>query len=107
MKLGGLLKNLELKINATDQIMNEYEMKCNQLLTENTYLNQSYINTFEIDYNLCTTQDLKYLQDYRDSLFTSILSNNGEIIYLNNCINKQQQIKELFIKCYEIINKCN
>lgn len=78
-------------------------MKLNKILVDNTYLNNSYVNSYEIKYEYCTTQDIKYLNTYRDNLFNQIISNNGEIIYLQNCINKQQQIQELLIKCYNLI----
>ena len=82
-KKGGLLNNLELKIQATQELLNQYEKKLKSLENDNSSLNFEY----EMSYKIFWERDNNYkeLELYRLSILYKIGQNNYEIVKLENC----------------------
>lgn len=75
-------------------------MKLNKIEIENNLLNNEYENSYKINYNLLTTNDYKYLIDYRNCIFNKILENNQIIKELNINLVKQCNIYKYLINVY-------
>lgn len=104
LKKGGLLRELELKIQATHTIMNDYEKDIKQLEVENERLNYEYCQSYKINIRLCINDDIKYLNSYRQSIMDSLANNNYKLFELNCNLKKQCNIYKFLSKCYYYIN---
>ena len=109
MKRGGLLEELELRIQASNSIKNEYEKEIQQLEYWNSQLNYEY----EVSYNIffenkyLSPVDFEKLDEYRQCVIDKISINNGEISKLKEKLKKQETIHVLLTKCYYMINNCS
>jgi hypothetical protein len=99
---GRLLETIELKIHASQEQLNKYEMELNQIKTENNRLNQEYNNSFKIIYK---PEDHKYMLDYRQTIMNEITQNNYELNRIGYHFNVQKDIYKFLYNCYYYIDK--
>lgn len=84
--------------------MNDYEKEIKKIEVENERLNFEYCQSYKINLRLCTNNDLKYLESYRQCIMDSIAKNNYKLNNLYNVLNKQCNIYKFLSKCYYYIN---
>lgn len=99
---GRLLETIELKIHASQEQLNKYEIQINQIKTENNRLNQEYNNSFKIIYK---PEDHKYMLDYRQTIMNEITQNNYELNRIGYNLNVQKDIYKFLYNCYYFIDK--
>lgn len=101
------MNELELKIEASNNVLFEYEKELKHLENINSNLNYEYNISFKVfDYS-------KELLNYRQNILDNIGQNNYRINILNKSIKKQNLIHVLLTNCYykidnlvnELINK--
>ena len=108
LKKGGLLKNLEEKIKASNEIKNNYEKQLKSYENWNAELNYEY----DISYNVffenryLSPNEFEKLDEYRQRILDKIAMNNHNINVLKIRIKKQEEIHLLLVNCYYMINKC-
>ena len=102
---GGLLNELQLKINASKELQWQYQKSLDQIEIENERLNHEYTESMKIDNNLLNDQNLKFLLDYRQSIINRICLNNQTCNQLYHCLDKQKEILGLLSDCYHVILK--
>ena len=100
---GRLLNYISIQINASQELLNQYETKINKLLVENSRLNQEYNLSFK-DY-WYRNNNCKELIDYRECIIYKICENNNEIENLKISLKKQQNIYEFLYSCNYYIDK--
>ena len=99
---GRLIENIELKIHACQEQLNQYEKEFNQIETENHRLNQEYKNSFKVVYR---PEDHKYMIDYRQTIINEITQNNEELNQISYQFNLQKEIYKFLYNCYYFIDK--
>lgn len=105
--MGGIVKELEQKIQANQTILNEYETRKNFLLIQNTNYNNVYKNSFKPDwihYFMFKNNSTIGLINYRQSLINKICQNNNEIRDLEQCIETHINISNFLQRIYFFIN---
>lgn len=100
---GRLLENIHLQINASQELLNDYERKINQLLVENTRLNEEYNTTFKNYWY--RNNNNKDLLNYRESIIFKICENNDLIEKYNKCLEKQKCIYNFLYNCNYYVDK--
>ena len=106
-KKGGLLKELEQKIEANLQIQNEYERCINILTNRNDNYNYVYNETFKPDWSgkkYINTNIYKNILEYRQSLIDDICHNNNLIDWYKNKLEKTININNFLQRLYFFIN---
>lgn len=102
---GGLINELEMRIEASKELQWQYEKQINVLQSEIARLNDEYIKSMKVDINLLTDKNLKFLLDYRQSIINEIISNNEKVSELSISLGKQSEILGLLNKChYFVVN---
>lgn len=102
---GGLINELEMRIEASKELQWQYEKQINVLQSEIARLNNEYIKSMKVDINLLTDKNLKFLLDYRQSIINEIISNNEKVSELSISLGKQSEILGLLNKChYFVVN---
>ena len=88
-----------MKIEASNQLLFQYETEIKRLENDNSYVNYEYNLSFQI------FQWSKELEDYRQNLMEYIAINTHKLNQLNDSLKKQERIHVLLNKCYWFINK--
>lgn len=102
---GGLINELEMRIDASKELQWQYEKQINVLQSEIARLNDEYVKSMKVDINLLTDKNLKFLLDYRQSIINEIISNNEKVSELSISLGKQSEILGLLSKChYFVVN---
>lgn len=102
---GGLINELEMRIEASKELQWQYEKQINVIQSEIARLNDEYIKSMKVDINLLTDKNLKFLLDYRQSIINEIISNNEKVSELSISLGKQSEILGLLNKChYFVVN---
>lgn len=102
---GGLINELEMRIDASKELQWQYEKQINILQSEIARLNDEYVKSMKVDINLLTDKNLKFLLDYRQSIINEIISNNEKVSELSISLGKQSDILGLLSKChYFVVN---
>lgn len=99
---GRLLNDIELKIHASQEYLNKYQSKINQLEIENNRLNKDFENSFKVIHR---PYDNHKLIEYRQSLINKIVENNNLLDHLKNCKDKQKDLYKFMYNCYYFIDK--
>lgn len=105
-KTGGLINELEQKIQACNQLQNDYECNINFLYNRNDNYYNVYKNTFNFDWlkNNYKYIKPKSLYDYRQSLIDNIGYNNDLIQDYKKRLEKSINISTFLQKLYFFIN---
>lgn len=105
-KKGGLLNELEQRIEACNQLQNDYECNVNFLSNRNDNYYNVYKNSFNFDWLKNNYQYIKpkSLYDYRQSLIDNICYNNDLIDDYKNRLKKSINISTFLQKLYFFIN---
>ena len=109
MKRGGLLRELEERIEASNHLKFEYEKQIYNFENWNSQLNYEY----EISYNVfyedqyLTPQKFQELDQYRQAIIDRIAINNQNLNILKDKLKKQECIHLLLTKCYYMIDNCS
>ena len=102
---GGLINELEMRIEASKELQWQYEKQINVLQSEIARLNDEYIKSMKVEVNLLTDKNLKFLLYYRQSIINEIISNNEKVSELSISLGKQSEILGLLNKChYFVVN---
>lgn len=102
---GGLINELEMRIEASKELQWQYEKQINVIQSEIARLNDEYIKSMKVEVNLLTDKNLKFLLDYRQSIINEIISNNEKVSELSISLGKQSEILGLLNKChYFVVN---
>lgn len=107
MKLikGGLINELEMRIEASKELQWQYEKQINIIQSEIARLNDEYVKSMKIDNNSLSDGNLKQLLDYRQSIINEIINNNEKVAELTISLGKQSEIIGLLNKChYFVVN---
>lgn len=99
---GGLINELELKIEESTNLTHHLEMKIKSLENDNSQLNYEYTQSFKVfneDINL------EKLINYRQSLIDQICNNNNYIDELNLKLNKTIKTCKFYKRMYFHLNK--
>lgn len=109
MKKGGLLEELEMKINASNSINFDYENEIKKLENWNSQLNYEYEISYKVFYEDQHLTPIKFQQlaDYRQIIIDQITKNNYKIEEIKKCLKSQQKIHLLLTKCYYMIDNCS
>lgn len=102
MKKGGLLKDLEQKINASQDFLNEYEKQLIGIQNEMEKLNFEYDQTFN-NYNYIN--NFKFNLEYRDDIMNMMYSLNETRKFVLNNLEKQKIITKFLMNCYYYVDK--
>lgn len=107
---GGLIKELEEKIKASDELLALYENNCIVLELRNKRLNEAYsksynLNWLKMNYQLNLTNI--NLIELRQSMIETICNNNDLIEKYKNNLFHQTSINSFFKKLYFYLNKTN
>lgn len=105
MLSGGLLNELEIKIDQLKDFINHLEIKINNLENDNSQLNWEYTQSFYIPPGLSNQYDYKKLLCYRQCLLDKIANNNNYINELKNSLDKYINTCNLYEKCFFFLNK--
>ena len=106
LKKGGLLRELELKIDCSNHLKFQYEKDIKYFENWNTYLNYEYEQSYEVFFNdtYLTPQKFEQLDQYRQSIIDRLALNNNSIQELKEKLKKQECIHLLLTKCYYMID---
>lgn len=106
LKRGGLLQELEQKIEISNHLLFQYEKEIKNLENWNSQLNYEYKISYKVFYedNYLTPIKFQQLYDYRQKIIDRISINNNNINVLKDKCKKQQCIHLLFTKCYYMID---
>ena len=104
--MGGLINELEQKIQACNQLQNDYECNINFLTNRNDNYYNVYKNTYNFDWlkNNYKYIKPKSLYDYRQSLIDNIGYNNNLIQDYKKRLEKSINISTFLQKIYFYIN---
>lgn len=105
--MGGIINELEQKIQANQMILNEYENHKNFLSIQNTNYNNVYRKSFDHDWinkYVIKSKSTIGLINYRQSLINEICQNNDEIDRINEKIKKHINISNFLQRIYFFIN---
>lgn len=107
-KKGGLLQELEQRIDASNHIKFEYEKQIKNYENWNSQLNYEYEISYQVFFEdtRLTPQKFQELDNYRQSIIDRIAINNNNLIVLKDKLKKQECIHLLLTKCYYIIDNC-
>lgn len=105
-KKGGLLRELELRIEASNSIQFDYEKKIKYFENWNSQLNYEYNISYNVFFENQYLTPIKFqqLDDYRQKILDRIALNNHSIQELKDKMNKQYLIHVLLTKCYYMID---
>lgn len=106
-KKGGLLNELEQKIQACNELQNNYESQINFLTNRNENYNYVYKETFKPDWsykNYVNKNIYKNILEYRQSLIDDICYNNNLIEQYKKQLQKNINISTFLQKIYFFIN---
>lgn len=104
--MGGLINELEQKIQACNILQNEYEKNINFLSNRNENYNYVYKETFKPDWpgiNYINKNIYKDVINYRQSLIDDICYNNNLIKYYQENLRKNINISTFLQKLYFFI----
>lgn len=106
MKKGGLLKELEQKIEACNELQNSYEMNINFLTNRNDNYYDTYKNSFNYDWlvNYYDYMKPQSLYEFRQSLIDGIAYNNNLITHYKERLKKYINISSFLQKIFFFIN---
>lgn len=105
MNQGGVLNDLEQKIEEIRDFINHLEIKINNLENDNSQLNWEYEQSFYIPPGLTNQVDYKKLLNYRQVILDKIANNNNYINELKISLNKNINTCNLYEKCFFFLNK--
>lgn len=105
MNQGGVLNDLEQKIEELRDFINHLEIKINNLENDNSQLNWEYEQSFYIPPGLTNQVDYKKLLNYRQMILDKIANNNNYINELKISLDKNINTCNLYEKCFFFLNK--
>lgn len=107
MKKGGLLKDLEIKIEASNTVLNMYEKYIADLEVQNQRLNKTYNGTYNYTWlkeNLYNWNSVNLIE-WRQSLIEKICHNNDMVEKYKKDQTSQEKVNLFLKKLYFYINK--
>lgn len=108
MKPGGLLNELEERIDMNQSYLCHYEMKINKLKNQNNKLNLNWNDSFKNDWlekNEINMNNYNDLIDYRQDLINEICNNNNYIEQLKIKFNEILFSNSFYQRLYWCIQK--
>lgn len=100
---GGLINELELRIEKLTNLSNHLEIKIKLIENENSHLHKDYSQSFnisnEVDINF------KNILDYRQSIVDNLCNNNNYIEQLEVKLNETIKTCNFLKKIYFYLNK--
>jgi len=100
VKKGGLIKELEEKIKANMEVIEEYEEITNRLTYYNTTYDYAYKQTYQYDWLTKHNINNFDIINYRQSLINKICHNNNLLDDYKIKIEKHINISNLFQRIY-------
>lgn len=100
VKKGGLIKELEEKIEANMEVINEYEVARNRLQYFNSTYDYAYRESYSRDWLMYHNVNNFDVINYRQSLIMKICHNNDLLDDYKNKIEKHINISNLFQRIY-------
>lgn len=101
MKKGGLLNELEERIDRLKNFLLHYECKIGRIENDNSQLNCEYVQSFNVNIN---TNDPNLI-NYRQSIIDQISLNNNYIYELKNNLIGLQDNMSFLQRMYWFLNK--
>lgn len=104
MKKGGLLRDLEQKIECSQQYLNDYEKQIISIENEMIKINNEYDWSYKIFYQY-NIFDNNQLIEYRDNLLNNLYLLNKTYQSVSKNLSKQKIITKFLMDCYYYVDK--
>lgn len=102
MVKGGLLRELEQKIKASQDLLNTYEIESKHMEEELVQLSIQYENSYN-DWRWYSNQ--KELETFRQTIINTMLEINDKLTQTFESLCKQRKITKFLMDCYYYVQK--